>query len=133
MPGTHGNNADTGVHTSRAGEVESGVSWGLLISLLRPLGQLLASDSFCLKNKTATKATVSKGTALRIDLWLPQARVHGGTHTCTLCPHAPGQYCHMRINTQQQGLSDTATRGWQGHDDLLSQSSGETLPCNAMV
>lgn len=63
-------NADIGVHTcnSRAGELEIGGCWGWLIHQLRPLGQPQARERFCLKNKTAAKVNVSKGTASRTDL-----------------------------------------------------------------
>lgn len=89
------------VHSSnsRAGGVELGGSWGWLISQLRPLGQLQASERFCLKNKTTAKVNVSKGTTSRTDLWLPQACVHMCTCSCTVCPHAhaPVQCSHIHM------------------------------------
>lgn len=114
MPRTCTKSADSGVHTSnsRSGKVEIGGSRGLLVSQLSPLGQLQATERFYLKNKMTAKANVSQGTARRIDLWLPQARVHSvptcaymhlcsaATYICT-CTHVhPHTYQHTVARTQ---------------------------------
>lgn len=148
MPRTHIKNAGIGVHTSnsRAGEEETGGSWGLLISQLSPLGQLQASERFFLKYKTTAKVDVSKGSALRTDLCLSQARVHRSTCTCRVYPHAhtPVRCSHIHrylhtcaatyIPTHNSKDSVTQPPGaGRAIMHLPSKSSGEALPCNTMV